>query len=98
VSKVTRGGGSPETSTSYLSSDRVRMSQPDGHEAILDSKASQMIVLDGNKKTYYIVTKEDMDAVAAMMQEQMNSPEMKKAQEQMKNLPPDTQKSMESMM
>jgi hypothetical protein len=98
VSKVTRDGGSPETRTSYISSDHVRLSQPDGNEAVFDLKEGQMIVMDGKKKTYYVVTRKDMDAMAAMMQEQMNSPEMKKAQEQMKNLPPDTQKKMESAM
>jgi hypothetical protein len=98
VSKATHDGGSPETRTSYISSDHVRMSQPDGHEAIFDLKGGQMIVMDGKKKTYYVVTRKDMDAQAAMIQEQMNSPEMKKAQEQMKNLPPDDRKKMESAM
>jgi hypothetical protein len=98
VSRVTRDGGSAETKTSYISSDHVRMSHPDGNEAIIDLKGSQMIVLDGKKKTYYVVTRKDMDAMAAKVQEQMNSPEVKKAQEQMKNLPPDAQKAMESAM
>ena len=98
VSKVTHNGGSPETRTSYISSDHVRISQPDGNEAIFDLKGGQMIMMDGKKKTYYVVTKKDMDAQAAMIQEQMNSPEMKKAQEQMKNLPPDDRKKMESAM
>ena len=97
VSTATRDGGPPEIRTSYISSDHVRMSQPDGHEMILDRKMGQMIVLDGKKKTYYVVTREDMDARAAMMRERMNSPEMKKAQERMKNLPPDAQKSMSAM-
>jgi hypothetical protein len=98
VSKVTHDGGSPQTMTNYISSDHVRMSQPDGNEAIVDLKGRQMIVMDGKKKTYYVVTKKDMDAQAAMIQEQMNSPEMKKAQEQMKNLPPEDRKKMESAM
>src|SRR2546427_73338 len=98
VSKATHDGGSPETRTSYISSDHVRISQPDGNEAIFDLKGGQMIMMDGKKKTYYVVTKKDMDAQAAMIQEQMNSPEMKKAQEQMKNLPPDDRKKMESAM
>jgi len=51
VSKVTHDGGSAETRTSYISSDHVRISPPDGNEAILDPKLGQMIVLDGKKKT-----------------------------------------------
>src|ERR1700694_1587495 len=97
VSKMTHDGGEPKTITSYISSDHVRSAQPEGNEAILDPKAGQMIMLDGKKKTYYVVTREDMDAAAAMMQEQMNSPEVKKAQEQMKDLPPDVQKAMGGM-
>ena len=97
VSKVTHDDGPAETSTSYISSDHVRMSQPDGNEAMVDLKSGQMSVLDGKKKTYYVITRQDMDAMAAKIQEQMNSPEMKKAQEQMKNLPPEIQQRMGGM-
>jgi len=98
ISKVTKDNGPAETATSYISSDHLRMSQPDGNEAIIDLKSGQMSVLDGKKKTYYVVTKQDMDAIAAKINEQMNSPEVKKAQEQMKNLPPDARQKMEAMM
>jgi hypothetical protein len=98
VSKVTHDGGPAETSTSYISSDHVRMSQPDGNEAIIDLKSGQMTVLQGKKKTYYVITRQDMDAAAARVKEQMNSPEMKKAQEQMNNLPPEQKKQMEAAM
>ena len=57
-----------------------------------------MTTIDNKKKEYYVITKQDMEAMKAKMQEQMNSPEMKKAQEQMKNLPPEMQKKMEAMM
>jgi hypothetical protein len=98
VSKVTRDGGAPQTATSYIASDRLRISQPDGNEAILDLKSGDMTVLDGQKKTYYVITQKDMDDMSAMFREQMNSPEMKAAQEQMKNLPPEVQKRMQGMM
>jgi hypothetical protein len=98
TSKVTRDGGAPEMSTSYISSDRMRVSQPEGNEAILDLKSGDMTVLDGRKKTYYVITQKDLDDMSAMMKERMNSPEMKAAQERMKNLPPDVQKKMQGMM
>jgi len=98
VSKVTRDGGEPATATSYLSTDHARMVQPDGGEAILDLKTGQITVIDGRKKEYYVVTRQDMDQMKAKMQQQMNSPEMQKAQEQMKNLPPEVQKKMQGMM
>ena len=98
VSKVTRDGGEPQTATSYISADRLRISQPNGQEAILDLKSGDMTVLDGQKKTYYVITQKDIDDMSASLKEQMNSPEMKKMQEQMKNLPPEMQKKMQSMM
>ena len=98
LSKVTRDGGPPQTSASYISSDHVRMSHGDGNEMILDLKAGDMTALDTAKKTYYVVTHQDMEAMSAKIQEQMNSPEMKKAQEQMNNLPPEQRAKMESMM
>src|SRR5689334_13670774 len=75
VSRVTRDGGAPETRTSYISSDRIRISQPEGNEAILDLKSGDMTVLDSRKKTYYIITQKDLDDMAAAMKERMNSPE-----------------------
>jgi len=98
VSRVTRDGGAPTTTTSYLGSDRVRIAQPEGQEMIVELKSGQMTLIDGPKKSYFVVTREDMDRVRAKVQEQMNSPQMKKAQEQMKNLPPEMRKKMEDMM
>jgi hypothetical protein len=98
TSKVTRDGGAPQMATSYISSDRVRIAQPDGNEAILDLKSGEMTVLDGKKKTYYVITQKDIDDMAAMLKERMNSPEVKAAQEKMKNLPPEMQKKMQDMM
>ena len=98
TSKVTRDGGAPATAVSYISSDHLRVAQPDGKEVILDPNTGSMTVLDTAKKTYFVVTKKDMDDMAAMMNERMNSPEMQQAQAQMKNLPPDVQKRMEAMM
>ncbi len=98
VSKGSKDGGAPATSTSYLSSDKIRMSQPEGSEMIWDLKSGQMTVVDGRKKEYYVITKQDMEQVKAKLQQTMNSPEMQKAQEQMKNLPPDIQKRMQGAM
>jgi hypothetical protein len=98
VSKMTRDGGEATTATSYLSSDHARMVQPDGQEAILDLKTGSITVIDGRKREYFVVTRQDMDQMKAKMQQTMNSPEMQRAQEQMKNLPPEVQKRMQGMM
>jgi len=97
-SKITRDGGPPRISSSYFSSDHIRMSQGDGAEVILDLKAGDMVILDTSKKTYYVTTRQDMEAMRAKIQEAMNSPEMKKAQEQMNNLPPEQKARMQAMM
>jgi len=98
VSKVTSDKNPPSTATSYMSSDHIRMVQGDGKEFMMDFKAGEMTTIDHQKKEYYVITKQDMLAMQAKMQEQMNSPEMKKAQQQMKSLPPEMQKKMEAMM
>lgn len=98
VSKMTRDGGAPVTTTSYLSADHARTVQPGGQEAIIDFKTGQMTVVDNTKKEYFVITRQDMEQAKARMQEAMNSPEMQRAQAQMKNLPPDVQKKMQGMM
>lgn len=98
VSKVTHDGGPPETKVSYIASDHVRTVQGDGKESIVDFKTGQMATLDDKKKTYYLTTRKDMDQLATRMQEQMNSPEMKKAQKAMKDVSPEDQKKMDDAM
>jgi len=98
VSKVSQNGGAPATATSYLSSDHARMVQADGQEAIVELKTGQITVLDGRRKEYFVITKQDMEQTRAALQQKMNSPEMQRAQEQMKNLPPDIQKRMQAAM
>ena len=98
VSKQTFKDGAPVTATSYLGSDHARMATGEGQESIIDLKTGQMTVIDNRKKEYFVITRQDLDQMKARMQEQMNSPEMKRAQEQMKNLPPEVQKKMQNMM
>jgi hypothetical protein len=98
VSRMTRDGSEPTTSTSYLASDHARIVQADGQDSILDLKTGQITVIDGRKKEYFVVTRQDMDQMKARLQQTMNSPEMQRAQEQMKNLPPEMQKRMQGMM
>jgi hypothetical protein len=98
VSKVVRDGGPPQTSASYIASDHVRISQGDGKEMILDLKSGDMTMLDSAKKTYSVMTRQEIEAMNAKLKEQMNSPEMKKAQKQMDNLPPEQKAKIEAMM
>jgi len=86
TSKVTNDGKTT-TSVTYMSKDHVRVSNGDGKESIVDAATGQMTTIDTARKTYYVVTPQDIEKFAAKMQEKMNSPEMKKAQEAMKNQP-----------
>lgn len=97
VSKVSRDGGPPETTTSYLSADHIRISHGDKREMIVDYKQAQMISIDHAKKTYSVTTVKDVEAWAAKMEEQLNSPEMRQTREAMKNLPPEQRRAMENM-
>lgn len=98
VSKVTHDGGPPTTATSYLSSDHARMASTDGNEMIADLKTGDITVVDGRKRTYFVITRQDIDRLTARVQQQTDSPEMQRAQAQMKNLPPEVQKRMEAAM
>jgi hypothetical protein len=98
VSKTTSSSGPPATTTSYLSSDHARIDQGDGREMIADLKAGVFTVVDGRKKQYFVVTKQDLEQMRARIQQQMSSPDVQKAQEQMKNLPPEVQKRMQAAM
>jgi hypothetical protein len=98
VSKVTRDGAAPTTATSYISSERARMVQPDGQEAMVEIGTGQITVLDARKKEYFVITRADMEQMKTKLTQMANSPEMQRAQEQMKNLPPEVQKRMQGMM
>lgn len=89
--KQTKDGGAPENAVSYISAERVRMSQPEGSDILFDLTTGDMTVIDRNKKQYWVMTKSDWDAIAAKMKEVSNSPEMK-------NLPPEVREKMQAMM
>jgi hypothetical protein len=86
VSKHTLDGKPAGTSPSYLASDHVRSAREGGHETIVDLKTGVMTTLDGKKKTYYTITKQDMEQFGIKMKEKMNTPEMKKAMEAMQGM------------
>ena len=98
VSRMTRDDGTTTTMTSYIAEDHARWSGGAEGEMIIDAKNGEMIMINNGKKTYSVITKKDLQEMSARVQEQMNSPEMKRAQEAMKNLPPEQRKRMEAAM
>ncbi len=63
VSKMTRDDGTTATTTSYVSEDHVRWSAGDA-EVIIEGKSGTMTTLDSKKKTYFVTTQKDFEAMA----------------------------------
>ncbi len=100
VYKSTRNQDPPQVTTSYISSERIRMANADGSELLADPASGKFTMIDNRKKEYSVVTKQEMQAASAAMAAKMKEmePQMKKAQEQMKSLPPEIQEKMKGMM
>jgi hypothetical protein len=79
VSNVTTNGQPSGTSTEYMSADHIRHSQSRGTDMIIDLKTGAMTNIDASKKTYYIMTRQDMEMLQAKMKERMNDPRVKQA-------------------
>lgn len=86
VSKVTTDGQPSGTETSYISGDHIRTSHAEGTEIIIDLKRGVMTNIDDKKKTYFLVTKQDMKDMQAKMAERMNDPKMKQAMAMMQGM------------
>ena len=100
VSKSTHNQDPPQFTTSYISSDRIRMASADGNEMLAEPGSGKFTMIDNKKKEYFVVTKQDMEAMAAEMAARMKEmePKLRQAQEQMKNLPPEMQQKMAGLM
>ena len=86
VSNVTTNGQPGGTQTSYISSDHIRHSESKGNDVIIDLKNATMTNIDGKKKTYYVMTKQDMETMQAAMAARMNDPKMKQAMAMMQGM------------
>lgn len=53
---------------------------------IIDLKSGTMTNIDGKKKTYFIMTRQDMEGMQAAMAARMNDPKMKQAMAMMKGM------------
>ncbi len=86
VSNVTTNGKPAGTQTQYISSDHIRSSHPSGTEIIINLKTGVMTNINDSKKTYYDVTKQDLENMQAKMNEKMNDPKMKQAMAAMQGM------------
>ncbi|HEY0799420.1 MAG TPA: DUF4412 domain-containing protein [Steroidobacteraceae bacterium] len=86
ISNVTTNGKPAGSETNYISSDHIRNSNAGGADVIINLKTSVMTNIDDKKKTYYDVTKQDIETMRAKMAEKMNDPKMKQAMAMMQGM------------
>jgi hypothetical protein len=72
ISQVTASRGKPTTSTQYITSDAMRLS--DGqNDTIVDLEAGKLVQIDHSKKKYFEATFEEMKAHFAQLEEMLGS-------------------------
>ncbi len=86
ISNATTNGKPSGTETQYISSDHIRTTQGSGTEIIINLKTGVMTNIDDKKKTYYNMTKQDLENFQAKMNEKMNDPKMKQAMAMMQGM------------
>src|SRR5215510_15032224 len=89
VAKRTAGDKPPETVTSYVTADKIRMSGSEGQEFIAEMASGRYTMIDHKKKEYSVMTRQELEAMQAQVQAQM-----KQAEQQMQNLPPQVRERM----
>ncbi len=100
VSKRTTNGKDEGIATSYIGTDHVRMAQPEGQEFMADLKTGTLTIIDGKKRTYSVISRQDIQNLQVQLQTKMKQMEAqrKQAEEQMKNMPPALREKMQGMM
>ena len=86
ISNVTTNGKPAGIETNYISSDHIRNSHAGGPDVIINLKTGVMTNIDEKKRTYYDVTKQDMETMQAKMTEKLNDPKMKQAMAMMQGM------------
>src|SRR5579872_575173 len=86
ISSVTTNGKPGGIETNYMSGDHIRHSLSEGTDVIIDLKTGTMTNINEKKKNYFVMTKQDMEAMQAKMAERMNDPKMKQAMAMMQGL------------
>lgn len=86
VSSVTTNGKPGGIDTSYISGDHVRHSESRGTDIIIDLKTGTMTNINEKKKTYFLITRQDLETMRTKMAERMNDPKMKQAMAMMQGM------------
>jgi hypothetical protein len=86
VSNVMTNGHPSGTQTDYMSGDHIRHSGSQGTDMIIDLKSGAVTNIDVKKRTYYIMTRQDMEAMQTKMNERMSDPKVKQAMAAMQGM------------
>jgi hypothetical protein len=89
VYKLTEDGQPKGTSAQYVSSEKMRLEQPD-HDMIAEFATGKMTMIDKKKNEYWEITCAELKSAGAAMQKQMD--------EQMAKIPPAMREKMAGMM
>jgi hypothetical protein len=96
VYNLTENGQPKGTATQYVSSERLRMTNPES-DIIVEYASGRFIAIDHKKKEYWETTRAEMEKQLAQVSAQMEE-QQKKMQESMANLPPAMREKMGNMM
>jgi hypothetical protein len=93
---LTENGQPKGTATQYVSSERLRMSNPD-HDMIVEYGSGRLVSIDHKKKEYWETTRDEMNAQMQQMNARMEA-QQKDMQAKMKDMPPALRDKMSAIM
>jgi hypothetical protein len=86
VAKQTRADAPPTTETSYFTTSKMKVARGEDNDFIVDYATGTMTRIDNKKREYSVVTRQDMEAMAAQMKSRMDA------------MPPEMREKMAGMM
>ena len=81
-SKQARQGMQPTQTTTYVKGNMMRKDQADGHMQIIDLDGRRMITIDNQKRTYWIMTFDQMKAAVEQARQNVQSEKASRPQAQ----------------
>jgi hypothetical protein len=96
VYNLAENGQPKGKATQYVSSEKMRMSNPD-NDIIVEYASGRFVSIDHKKKEYWETTRDEMAAQLAQVNARMEE-QQKKMQEQLQNMPPAMREKMGNMM
>jgi hypothetical protein len=96
VYSLTENGQPKGTATQYVSSERLRMSNPDS-DIIVEYASGRFVSIDHKKKEYWETTRDEMNAQLAQVNAKMDAAQ-KEMEANLQKMPPAMRDKMAAMM